>query len=112
MHPDSVAMMESAATQRFGSNRTSTLSASVGDYVDVAGHLEHELIIGHADVFLEIREGKGRTAPLRIDGNQHLKRECFWLDDKRQRLVFWLAALRCQLQRDRTGLGLGDIIER
>ena len=66
-HADSVATIDAAAIQRFGSNRLNTLSASVGDDVDVARHLEHELIIGHTDVLLEIGEGERRSASLRVE---------------------------------------------
>ena len=52
------------------------------DNIDTPRHLELEGLIGHADVLLQIREGKARGPTLRIDGDEPPDRQARRIDDQ------------------------------
>src|SRR5262245_22272960 len=103
--PDDAQPATSAGSTRRAAavRRRRELAARGAENIDTTRDFEREFLIGQTDVFLQIRERKGRSAPLAVDGDQAPNRQGRRVDDQHEPIVVPLAGFRHEFQRPAPG---------
>src|SRR5215510_13088160 len=92
-----------AAPRRIERASELLITATIGHHIDAAWNAKLKLLIGHTQIFLQVREGKRRTPALGVDGRKELNLKGFWVDTNADGFVFGAGLLGNELHRDEAG---------
>src|SRR6185436_14494487 len=88
-----VPAMSAASAIRDERARELLITASIGHHIHAAWNAKLELFIGQTPIFLQVSEGKRRSASLRVDRGEELNLERLRIDADSDRFVFGVRLL-------------------
>src|SRR4051794_6680159 len=87
-HPATVVTTTAMSATRAERAKRLFNTATIGHHVHAAWNVKLEVFIGQPPVFLQVTEGEGGSAALRIDGRQELNLKGFRVHANAQRFIF------------------------